>query len=83
MRVVELVGAVALQAVGEAAAVDVGRNAIENKVADRVRNEMQGAVAGEGRQLQVQPVDRFLQCDHAEGVLLRLVLIERSLNRNC
>ena len=77
MRVVELVGAVALQAVGEAAAVDVGRYAIENKVADRVRNEMQRAIAGKGRQLQIQPVDRFLQCDHAEGVLFRLVLIER------
>ena len=37
---------------------------------------MQRAIAGEGRQLQIQPVDRFLQRDHAKGVLFRLVLVE-------
>src|SRR4029077_19384848 len=59
-------------------AVDVGRYTIENKVADRVWNEMQRAIAREGRQLQIQTVDRFLQCDHAEGVLFCLVLVECS-----
>lgn len=78
MGVPELISAVSLQAIGETAAVDVGRNAVEHEIADRVRNEMQRAIAGKGRQLQVQPVDRSLHCDHAEGVFLRLVLIEVS-----
>ena len=76
MRVGELIGAVALQAVGEAAAVDVRSNAVEHKIADRVGDEVQRAVAGEGGELEVQPVDGFLQRQHAEGILLGLVLIE-------
>ena len=53
MRVVELVGTVTLQAVGEAAAINIRSNTIEDKIADRVRNEMQCAVTGEGGELKI------------------------------
>ena len=58
MGVVELISAISLQAIGETAAVDVRRNAVEHEIADRVRNEMQRAIAGKCRELEVQPVDR-------------------------
>src|SRR5665213_91521 len=76
MRVAELIGAVALQAVCEATAVDVRSDAVEYKVADRVRDEVKCAVAGEGRQLKIETVYRFLQRNYRKGILFRLFLAE-------
>ena len=59
MGVVELVGAVALQAIGEAAAVDVRSDAVEDEIADRVGDEMQRAVAGERGELEVEVRSRI------------------------
>ena len=56
VRVVEPVGAVALQTARDAPAKDVGGDAVEHQVADRIRPEMQRAVAGEGRDLAVESV---------------------------
>ena len=61
MGVVEAVGAVALDAVDEGAAIDVRRDAVEDQVADRVGHEMDAAVAGEIGELEIEVVDRFLQ----------------------
>src|ERR1019366_5311749 len=77
VRVIERVGAVALQTVGEAAAVDVRSDAIEDKIADRIRDEVQRAVTGKGGELKVEPIDGFLQRQYAERILLGLVLIEQ------
>jgi hypothetical protein len=51
VRIGELVGAVALQCVGDVALVRLLRDAVEEQVAERVRGEIQARIAGDKRGL--------------------------------
>ena len=76
MRRVDDVGGVALDAVAVRFAGDVGRDAVDQKIADRVRHEVQEVIAGEIGQLPVEAVGRALQRQHAELGVLVLVFVE-------
>ena len=77
VRRVQAIGAVRLDAIEEAAAKHIRCDPVEDKVADRIRFEMQGAVAGEIGDLQIGILELLLQSDHAVEALLELTLIER------
>ena len=55
---VEPIDAVGGDAVGEAAAVNVGSDTVEDEIADRVRDEVHAAVAREIGKLHVSAVHR-------------------------
>ena len=76
VHIVDVIGTVALNAVEEGAAEDVGRDAVEQQVADRIGHEMQLAVARIIGKLHVDIVDGSLPGEHAVGVLLVLVLLD-------
>ncbi len=76
MAVGQLVGGVGLDAVCKTAAIDVGGDTVEGEVAGVIRHEMQRAVAGEIRQLQVEALNRLLVGQHAELAVLGLPLVE-------
>ena len=59
MRRIELIGAVALDAVGVGSAGDIRGDAVQQEIAGRVRQEVQIVVAGEIGQLSVEAVDRI------------------------
>jgi hypothetical protein len=69
-------GGILLDAVDDALAVDVGRHAVEDEVSDRVRHEVQLAVAVEIGNLVVDIFHRFLVGEDVELVELVLVLVE-------
>ncbi len=76
MCVVNNVGCVALHAVTEGFAGDIGRNAVNQKIADGIRHEVQEVITGEIRQLPVEAVRRALQRKHAELGVLVLAFVE-------
>jgi len=76
VRLVEAKRAVALDTVGDAAAIHVARHPIVHEVADQVGRELNGARAREIGELEVDVVDRFLQRKHPELVSLDLILID-------
>jgi hypothetical protein len=53
MSVVDLVGPITLHAVDEALPLDVGRNAVEDEIAELIGRKMEIAVAREVRKLPV------------------------------
>src|ERR1700716_3181068 len=71
-------GGIFLDAVDEALAVDVRRDAVEDQVSGRIRVEVQLAVAVEIGDLKVDVVDRFLIGGHVELVELVLMFVEEG-----
>ena len=77
VRRVQAIGPVGLDAIEEAAAKHIRCDPVEYEVADRIRFEMQAAVAREIGDLQIGVLELLLQRYHAIEVLLELRLIER------
>ena len=69
-------GRIFLNAVDDAAAIDVGGDAIEDEIADRIRREMQRARAVEIGNLVVDAVGGFLIGEHVELIEFVLPLVE-------
>ena len=66
-----------MHAVDETLALDVGRDTVEDEVAERVGHEMEIAVAREVGKLPIDGVAFLLQRDHVIVVLLELPFIEQ------
>ena len=69
---VDRVGAITLHAIDEALPLHVGRDTVEDEVAELIGREVQIAVAREVCKLPVDAVDLLLQRDHVVVVLLEL-----------
>ena len=78
VRVVEANSRIFLDAVEEAAAIDIRRDPVEDEVADRVRREMHRGVAAEVGHLQVDIVDLLLQRGHVVVIAFVLALVEQG-----
>src|SRR6266700_2850342 len=78
VRVAEANSRIFLDAVEEAAAIDIRRDPVEDEVADRVRREMHRGVAAEVGHLQVDIVDLLLQRDHVVVIAFVLALVEQG-----
>src|ERR1700733_10913367 len=78
MRRIDLIRGVGLDAVGQGLAHDVRGDAIDQKIADGVRREVQAVVSREVGELSVEAVDRSLQRQHAPLRVFVLVLVEQS-----
>ncbi len=76
MGVADAPSGIFLDAVDKALAVHVRSHAIDNQIAERVRIEVQLAVAVEIGDLKVDVVDRFLVGGDVELVELVLVFVE-------
>ncbi len=74
---VETVRRIALGAVDERAAEDIGRNTVEHNVALRIRPEVHAVVAGKVGKLGVVLQSRTLPCHDADHVAFVLIFIER------
>ena len=76
MAVADAIGAVALQAVDEGRAIDVGGDAVEDEVADLIGNEMHGRVAREIGELRVDVASGMRQRHDIVEIMLDLVFVE-------
>ena len=76
MRVVEVKRAVALDAVDDAATINIRCQAVVHQVADAIRRERNGAGTHEIGKLKVDVSGGFLQREHAELVCLALIFVD-------
>src|SRR6202158_4668260 len=70
-------GGIFLDAIDKALTLDIRSHPVDNEVADRVRHEVQLAVAVKRGELEVDVIDRFLVGDDVELVELILMFVER------
>jgi hypothetical protein len=74
--IADAIGGILLDAVDMAATVDVGSDAVEHEIADRIGQEVQLAVAVEIGDLGVEPFGRFLIGQHVELIEFGLPFVE-------